>query len=674
MKQIAKTLGTVHTHTQVFYKINKRNIGVSKNTLLFWVLLGAILLMGIGYASINTITGEIEGTVIANVQEDVFITNVEYVSDVDADLNISEIKNYKGTLMQSTIGLSSTNSSSEITYKVTVYNNSAKSYPFLEVLYDGETGEFYDNQNIIFEISGFSVGDTINAYETKKIYITFKYKDGIVPENTVLNSYINFRIVEPNRLVLAGNVASTGNYLGSTIVKNEIETISFKLDNKEPEGTVASFDASEKQDESIIGYYTDTDENGLYELTFESDEIIAANKNAQYLFQNLTNLKEIEFDNFSTFGVTNMFFMFYGDSGLTKLNVSGFDTSKVTDMQYMFFGCINLTSLDVTNFNTSNVTNMKHMFENLSMITTLDVSKFDTSKVTEIASMFYGMSLITELNVSNFDTSNCTRMDGMFQNMTNLTELKWSDKFNTEKVTNMDNMFCNCKKLESLDLSNFNTSNVSNMRTMFYDCNSLESLDLSNFNTSKVTYMGSMFNNCNSLTSLNCSSFDTSNVTNMYYMFCNCKSLKNLDCSGFDTSKVTDMSCMFYECNSLTSLDVSNFDTRNVTNMNRMFAHTNINILDLKGFNTSKVTDMTKMFNDISNLTTIYVTEFNPETSIGWTISNVNASSEMFWNSKEIVGGNGTTYNSSYLDATYARIDTEETPGYLTNILDKTEI
>ena len=46
----------------------------------------------------------------------------------------------------------------------------------------------------------------------------------------------------------------------------------------------------------------------------------------------------------------------------------------------------------------------------------------------------------------------------------------------------------------------------------------------------------------------------------------------------------------------------------------------------------------------------------------------------MFWNSKEIVGGNGTTYNSSYLDATYARIDTEETPGYLTNILDKTEI
>ena len=130
------------------------------------------------------------------------------------------------------------------------YNNSSNSYPFLDVLYDGKSGEFYDNQNIIFEIdsSGFKVGDTINAKETKEIYITFKYKNGIIPEKTVLNSYINFRIAEPNRLVVAGDVASTGNYLGSTITKDKIETISFKLGKEEPQGTVASFDASEKQD------------------------------------------------------------------------------------------------------------------------------------------------------------------------------------------------------------------------------------------------------------------------------------------------------------------------------------------------------------------------------------------------------------------------------------------
>ena len=184
--------------------------------------------MGIGYASINSITGEIQGTAIANVQNDVFITNVEYVSDVDANINTSEIKSYKGTLMQSTVELSNTNPSSEIKYKVTVYNNSLNTYPFLNVLYDTESTEFYDNQNIIFEIdsSGFKVGDAINAKETKEIYITFKYKDGVVLENTVLNSYINFRIAEPKRLVLAKKLASTENYLGSTITKDKIETIS----------------------------------------------------------------------------------------------------------------------------------------------------------------------------------------------------------------------------------------------------------------------------------------------------------------------------------------------------------------------------------------------------------------------------------------------------------------
>ena len=296
--------------------------------------------MGIGYASINSITGEIEGTVIAEVQSGVFITNIEYVSDVDANINTSKIEYYIGTMMQSTVELSNTNPASEIKYKVTVYNNSLNNYPFLDVLYDTESTEFYDNENIIFEIdpSGFKVGDTINAKETKEIYITFKYKNGIIPENTVLNSYINFRIAEPNRLVVAGDVASTVNYLGSTITKDKIETISFKLGKEEPQGTVASFDASEKKDESIIGYYTDVDGNGLYELTFLSDDKIASNKTASNLFQNLTSLKSIAFDNFSTWGVTSMYAMFYKCSKFNQ-DISNWDVSNVKVMDYIFNDC-----------------------------------------------------------------------------------------------------------------------------------------------------------------------------------------------------------------------------------------------------------------------------------------------------------------------------------------------
>ena len=38
----------------------------------------------------------------------------------------------------------------------------------------------------------------------------------------------------------------------------------------------------------------------------------------------------------------------------------------------------------------------------------------------------------------------------------------------------------------------------------------------------------------------------------------------------------------------------------------------------------------------------------------------------MFLDAKKIVGGNGTTYSGSYTNATYARIDNDEHPGYFT--------
>ena len=38
----------------------------------------------------------------------------------------------------------------------------------------------------------------------------------------------------------------------------------------------------------------------------------------------------------------------------------------------------------------------------------------------------------------------------------------------------------------------------------------------------------------------------------------------------------------------------------------------------------------------------------------------------MFRNAKLLVGGNGTTYNGSYINSSYARIDTSELPGYFT--------
>ena len=259
-----------------------------------------------------------------------------------------------------------------------------------------------------------------------------------------------------------------------------------------------------------------------------------------------------------------------------------------------------------------------------------------------MSSMFGGCSSLTSLDVSKFDTSQVTDMNYMFGGCSSLTNLDVS-KFDTSQVTNMEQMFFECSSLTSLDLSKFDTSQVTDMNHMFDFCSSLTNLDVSKFDTSKVTNMAAMFDFCSSLTSLDVSKFDTSQVTNMNAMFESCNSLTSLDLSKFDTSKVTGMRFMFYFCNRLTSLDVSKFDT-------------------------SKVTDMSYMFGNCSKLSKIYVSEYNETTGKGWTTKNVTDSDKMFYNAENLVGGNGTRFNSFCIDATYARIDKEGEPGYLTDI------
>ena len=207
------------------------------------------------------------------------------------------------------------------------------------------------------------------------------------------------------------------------------------------------------------------------------------------------------------------------------------------------------------------------------------------------------------------------------------------------------------------------------MSDMFVYCRSLTSLDVSKFDTSKVTDMECMFENCSSLTSLDVSNFDTSQVTKMGWMFFECSSLTGIDISNFDTSRVTEMSCMFQGCSNFTSLNISNFDTSQVTEMGYMFySCRSLTSLDVSNFDTSKVTDMSHMFAYCSKLSKIYVSEYNETTGKGWTTKNVTDSDKMFISATKLVGGNGTVYNSSNVDATYARIDKEGEPGYLTDI------
>ena len=522
------------------------------------------MLMGIGYSAIESVTGEIEGTLIAEVQNGIFITDVEYVSDIEANKMNSKIDNFLGTMLQSTVELSKTNPKSEIKYKVTVYNNSNETVPFVGVLYDDE---FYDNTEIVFEINdGFKIGGTISPGDTKEIYITFKYKDtSAVPENTTLKSYLNFKMTEPNRMMVAKNAEETGKYLTSSIVKNQIESIKFEQ-GKEPEYSdkiIERFDASEKQNGSIIGYYTDEDNNGLYELTFISQEIIYANKDSMYLFQNLVKVDKIQIDNLSTFGVTNMNAMFMGCESLTELKLNNFDTKNVTDITHIFASCSKLLELDLENFDTSNIKSMTGTFKNCNEL--------------------------IKLNIKNFDTAN---------------------------VISMTNMFYECRNLKEVDVSEFNTQKVTSMNAMFYQCNNLENLNIKSFDTSNVKSMNQMFFYCSKLSQIDVSVFDTQNVTDMGYMFYGCSSLEELNVSDFRTQNVKDISGMFGGMTKLKELNLNNFETDNVTNMNAIFkGDQNLKILDISKFNTKKVIAMKQMFAECYNLETIYVSEFDIETT-----------------------------------------------------------
>ena len=302
------------------------------------------------------------------------------------------------------------------------------------------------------------------------------------------------------------------------------------------------------------------------------------------------------------------------------------NNKPVVSMSYMFHKS-QATSIDLSSFDTSKVTDMNYMFSN-SKATTLDLSNFDTSKVTDMNYMFSN-SKATTLDLSNFDTSNVSNMSYMF--------------FSSQATT--------------LDLSNFDTSKVTNMRLMF-SYSKATTLDVSNFDTSSVSNMSSMFLSSQA-TTLDLSNFDTSKVTNMRLMFSYSKAT-TLDVSNFDTSSVSNMSSMFFSSQA-TTLDLSNFDTSNVSNMSSMFSSSQATTLDVSNFDTSKVTDMSKMFYNSTKLKTIYASnKFNTDA--------VTSSIEMFTHSTNLVGGSGTTYNSSYTDKTYARIDGgTSNPGYFTS-------
>ena len=394
--------------------------------------------------------------------------------------------------------------------------------------------ELYNGNNERISSGNFSdkkQGDTIALAENEivtsnvSIYTLYIYIDGN-RDNPITMTNQNFRFNiygEGTGAIYKENViqnettqpsSSSSTFLNTEVLRNQIESITIEKNNIVPNDAKYSKDISSKQDGSVMLWYTDKDNNSLYEVSIGSENgSLEANTNGSGMFSYLDNVDTLDLTGLDTSNMTSMSRMFYKSTSLKNIDVSGFDTSKVVNMIFMFNNCSSLISLDLSSFNTSNVTNM----------------------------------------------------EAMFQNDVNLENITFGDNFNTSKVKDMIAMFASCKKLSYINLSNFDTSNVKEMQSMFYYCENLKSLDLSNFDTSQVINMYAMFMNCSSLKELDLSSFDTSKVTNMQSMFLSCKNLENLNLSSFNTSNVTTISYMINNCSSLKYLDIRNAELSKVS-------------------------------------------------------------------------------------------------------------
>lgn len=297
--------------------------------------------------------------------------------------------------------------------------------------------------------------------------------------------------------------------------------------------------------------------------------------------------------------------------------------------RYIWHNLTECISIDASGINTSLVTNMSRMFDGNEKMESVDLSGFNTGAVTDMSYMFNNCSALKSVDVRSFATEPLTDTNHMFNNCASLKELNIT--FYIGVVTDMSYMFNGCSQLETLKLSSRGVA--TNLSHFLSGCTSL--VNVPEINTKNATDISYLFDGCESMENVQLFFFNTAAVNNMQALFRNCKSIRNLNINRFDFALVTNLSEMFSGCELLETLDMSGLAPANAQNMSRMFA-------------------------DCPELKTIFASE-------EWTTASVTSSDDMFTGCVNLVGGNGTAFDSAVIDKTYALIDKEGQKGYLTD-------
>lgn len=192
----------------------------------------------------------------------------------------------------------------------------------------------------------------------------------------------------------------------------------------------------------------------------QMDDILKLCKNitkAERMFQNATNLENIDLSKINTSKLTSLGYFFGGCYRLKELDLSPLDTSNVTDMGNFIDGCYALKELDLSKIDTSKVETLSMAFRSCTGFTSFDLSKMATDSLTNIYYLVYGCSNLVDLNIG-FDASKINNIGYAFNSCTKLTNLTFMNNLGkgyTQKSNNyannaVDLSYCKNLTYESL--------------------------------------------------------------------------------------------------------------------------------------------------------------------------------------------------------------------------------
>ena len=119
------------------------------------------------------------------------------------------------------------------------------------------------------------------------------------------------------------------------------------------------------------------------------------------LFENITELKEIDLSNLNMSEVTNMDSMFSGCSLLENINFSGIDTRNLKTMNYIFKDCKKVKQVDLSSINSQNLENMTSMFSGCENISLINISSFPKVEDDILNGINTKVNIISNERISN---------------------------------------------------------------------------------------------------------------------------------------------------------------------------------------------------------------------------------------------------------------------------------